>query len=240
MTTTIVNKSNRFAALLDDNDGGYREKNNNRRNEPSGTNERRNRQQNGRGNRNVRRNSNSSNDNNYNNNSNNNHLWNKNSKGRSIYNNEQKYQNQPETTSRTSKSPNTINQPPIPLYPVNENSYAKRLADKKEASIKKEVVIDKKWTYVSVKDSKNKITVIRNNDVDVHVDCSIDTIINLLNNKHRQRVNEYMELWGEDEYERMFTFPNYEYGYFDRLDEELLVEQELRNNNSDTSDTDSE
>jgi hypothetical protein len=239
MSTTTVNKSNRFAALLDDNDGGYREKNNNRRNGPSGTNGR-NRQQNGRGNRNVRRNSNSSNDNNYNNNSNNNHLWNKNSKGLSIYNNEQKYQNQPETTSRTSKSPNTINQPPIPLYPVNENSYAKRLADKKEASIKKEVVIDKKWTYVSVKDSTNKITVIRNNDVDVHVDCSIKSIINLLNNKHRQRVNEYMELWGEDEYERMFTFPNYEYGYFDRLDEELLVEEELRNNNSDTSDTDSE
>jgi hypothetical protein len=232
MSTTRVNKSNRFAALLDDNDGGYREKND-RRNGHSGSNDR-NRQQNGRGNRNVRRNSNSINDNN------NNHLWNKNSKGRSIYNNEQIYQNQPETTSRTSKSPNTINQPPIPLYPVNENSYAKRLADKKEASIKKEVVIDKKWTYVSVKDSKNKITVIRNNDVDIHVDCSIDSIINLLNNKHRQRVNEYMELWGEDEYERMFTFPNYEYGYFDRLDEELLVEEELRNNNSDTSDTDSE
>jgi len=233
--STTLNKSNRFAALLDDNDGGYRENNNNnnnsRRNEPSGTNGR-NRQQNCRGNRNVRRNSNSSNDNN-----NNNHLWNQNSKGRSIYNNEQKYQNQQETTSRTS---NTIKQPPIPLYPVNNNSYAKRLADKKEASIKKEVVIDKKWSYVSVKDSKNKIIVIRNNDVDVHVDYSIDSIIDSLNNRHRQRVNEYIQLWGDDEYKRIFLFPNYEYGYFDRLDEELVVEEELRNNNTYTSGTYSE
>lgn len=227
--SSTVNKSNRFAALLDDNDGGYKH-NNNRRNSNNG----RNRQQNGKGNKNVRRNSNSSNDNN------NNNLWNRNSKGRSIYNNEKQYQNQEETTFRTSKSPNTINQPPIPLYPVNENSYAKRLADKKEASVNKEVVIDKKWTYVSVKDSKNNITVIRNNDVDVHVDCSIDSIIDSLNNKHVQRVNEYVELWGDDEYENMFLFPNYEYGYFDRLDEELLIEEELRNNNSDSSGTDSE
>ena len=225
--STTLNKSNRFAALLDDNDGGYNH-NNNRRNSNNG----RNRQQNGRGNRNVRRNSNSSNDNN-----NNNHLWNQNSKGRSIYNNEQKYQNQQETTSRTS---NTIKQPPIPLYPVNNNSYAKRLADKKEASIKKEVVIDKKWSYVSVKDSKNKIIVIRNNDVDVHVDYSIDSIIDSLNNRHRQRVNEYIQLWGDDEYKRIFLFPNYEYGYFDRLDEELVVEEELRNNNTYTSGTYSE
>ena len=107
-------------------------------------------------------------------------------------------------------------------------------------SIKKEVVIDKKWSYVSVKDSKNKIIVIRNNDVDVHVDYSIDSIIDSLNNRHRQRVNEYIQLWGDDEYKRIFLFPNYEYGYFDRLDEELVVEEELRNNNTYTSGTYSE
>ena len=46
---------------------------------------------------------------------------------------------------------------------------------------------------------------------------------------HEKRTNEYKELWGEDEWERMFIFPNYDYEYFDKLDEEYEDEQEKLN-----------
>lgn len=52
-----------------------------------------------------------------------------------------------------------------------------------------------------------------------------DEIINALTRLHEKRTNKYKELWGEDEWEQMFNCPNYDYEYFDRLDEEYEVEQ---------------
>ena len=37
--------------------------------------------------------------------------------------------------------------------------------------------------------------------------------------------NEYKEFWGESEWERMFVCPNYDYEYFDKLDEAYEIEQ---------------
>jgi ribulose bisphosphate carboxylase small subunit len=36
---------------------------------------------------------------------------------------------------------------------------------------------------------------------------------------HEKRTNEYIESWGQDEWENMFLFPSYDYYYFDKLDE---------------------
>jgi hypothetical protein len=36
---------------------------------------------------------------------------------------------------------------------------------------------------------------------------------------HEKRTSEYIKNWGEDEWERTFLFPNYDYHYFDKLDE---------------------
>ena len=36
---------------------------------------------------------------------------------------------------------------------------------------------------------------------------------------HEKRTAEYIDNWGEDEWEQMFLFPNYDYYYFDKLDE---------------------
>jgi hypothetical protein len=47
----------------------------------------------------------------------------------------------------------------------------------------------------------------------------------------------YIQLWGEDEYEKMYRFPNYDYQYFDKLDEEyerLQEEYEMENNKEDS------
>jgi hypothetical protein len=42
---------------------------------------------------------------------------------------------------------------------------------------------------------------------------------------HEKRTNEFIDTWGYEEWERTFRFPNYDYEYFDKLDE--LYEEEL-------------
>lgn len=55
-------------------------------------------------------------------------------------------------------------------------------------------------------------------------------IINKLVNLYNKRKEDYIQLWGYDQWEQTFQFPNYDYLYFDKLDEiyqdEMLEEQE--------------
>ena len=50
---------------------------------------------------------------------------------------------------------------------------------------------------------------------------ALDELITL----HEKRTNDYIDTWGYEEWERTFRFPNYDYEYFDKLDE--LYEEEL-------------
>jgi hypothetical protein len=52
-----------------------------------------------------------------------------------------------------------------------------------------------------------------------------EEIVIALSLLHEKRTNEYKELWGESEWERMFICPNYDYDYFDKLDEAYEIEQ---------------
>jgi len=45
-------------------------------------------------------------------------------------------------------------------------------------------------------------------------------ILNSFVELHEKRTNEYIELYGYDTWEKIFTFQNYDYGWVDRLDEE--------------------
>ena len=51
-------------------------------------------------------------------------------------------------------------------------------------------------------------------------------IIDKLVYLYEKRKEEYITLWGEEEYERMFLFNNYDYHYFDKLD--LQYEEEMK------------
>jgi hypothetical protein len=43
---------------------------------------------------------------------------------------------------------------------------------------------------------------------------------------HDKRTEDYINTWGQDEYEKMFRFPNYDYDYFERLEQEYEEELE--------------
>lgn len=62
-------------------------------------------------------------------------------------------------------------------------------------------------------------------------------VVDNLAKLHEKRTQEYIGTWGYDQYEDMFIFKNFEYGYFDRLDEEEY-EEELENNENNESDLD--
>ena len=51
-------------------------------------------------------------------------------------------------------------------------------------------------------------------------EIEINIIMNNLCDKYERFSNDYIKQWGLIEYEKMFTFPDYDYNYFDKLDEE--------------------
>jgi hypothetical protein len=43
---------------------------------------------------------------------------------------------------------------------------------------------------------------------------------------HNKRTQEYIDMWGYDTWEKLYRFPNYDYHYFDKLDEKYEEELE--------------
>jgi hypothetical protein len=62
-------------------------------------------------------------------------------------------------------------------------------------------------------------------------------IINALVKLYEKRKNEYINMWGYDTWERMYRFPNYDYEYFNKLDE-LYEEMENQESEYEISDND--
>jgi hypothetical protein len=62
-------------------------------------------------------------------------------------------------------------------------------------------------------------------------DASPSEIFAALNNNYERWKAEYIEEYGEDYYERYYRFPNYDYEYFDKLDEKYEYEMFLQEEN---------
>lgn len=81
--------------------------------------------------------------------------------------------------------------------------------------------LDPGWCSIELDRRTNKSTFI--NYACTHIssnnnpmDC--ERVIDNLNSKYADFVENYIELWGEPEYLKMFCFPNHDYDYFDKLD----------------------
>jgi hypothetical protein len=62
-------------------------------------------------------------------------------------------------------------------------------------------------------------------------------LMEMIVNKYEEWKKRYIDTWGEDQYEKIYKFPNYDYGYFDTLDEKYEEEMAIyyRENNYDSS-----
>jgi hypothetical protein len=61
-----------------------------------------------------------------------------------------------------------------------------------------------------------------------------NNVLNSLVILHEKRSEEYINMWGYDMWEKVFTFPNYDYEYFNKLDEKYKEEMEMFENESDS------
>jgi hypothetical protein len=61
---------------------------------------------------------------------------------------------------------------------------------------------------------------------------ALDTLVEL----HENRTHNYIEMWGYEQWEKMFEFPNYDYSYFDKLDELYYEEMAIDDEESEFED----
>lgn len=85
------------------------------------------------------------------------------------------------------------------------------------------------WTLL--KKENNKIT-IKSKDLFSAIQNKTDNhleneLFYTLAELHENRRHYYIEMWGYEEWEKMFEFPNYDYAYFDKLDELYYEEMEI-------------
>lgn len=104
--------------------------------------------------------------------------------------------------------------------------------DKLKTEVKEEDIkdyIEPGWTEVKLDKSTNKRTFKKGNSIKKVYEKSIDEVVDDLVELYERRKYEYINTWGIEEYEKVFKFPNHDYNYFDKLDEQYEEEfiQEL-------------
>jgi zinc finger protein AEBP2 len=72
---------------------------------------------------------------------------------------------------------------------------------------------------------KSKVILSEKQDILTESDI-VYNVFTGLTDLYECRKQQYIDNWGEDEYEKMFKFPNYDYEYFDKLDEKYEKEME--------------
>jgi len=128
--------------------------------------------------------------------------------------------------------------PPKKEFVIKENEFPELSNTNTNTNISKQMIeiketndISCNWSSYKFEDAKLKInesstivpkTISYENRVKLN---EAEEIIEALSDLHEKRSKEYIDSWGEEEWERMFIFPNYDYEYFDKLDEAYEIEQ---------------
>ena len=141
--------------------------------------------------------------------------------------------------------------PPKKDFEIKENEFPELspLNLVKKSSIIEQPLVTSGWVSYKVDYTQFKLNetftskatpthIINKNKKEIEVN-EAEEIIEALSFLHEKRTEEYIELWGEEEWERMFIFPNHDYEYFDKLDEAYEIEQNKINEQYSNSNYDS-
>jgi hypothetical protein len=116
--------------------------------------------------------------------------------------------------------------PTAPLIIENTTNFIEKLKTNVKVVAPVKNIIPPGWTTFK-RDMKTNETIIEIGElknakeyIKTPEDLAYDIVDNLVY-LHEKRTAEYIENWGEDEWEKMFRFQNYDYDYhyFDKLDE---------------------
>jgi hypothetical protein len=81
------------------------------------------------------------------------------------------------------------------------------------------------WIYGDNKNRTESFTT-ENKEIEEEPYYVIQRVVDLYN----KRKNEYIHNWGTEDYDKMFMFQNYDYDYFDKLDE--MIEKQIKKNSN--------
>jgi hypothetical protein len=84
------------------------------------------------------------------------------------------------------------------------------------------------WTLLKY-DTESRKIIIKTKDCTLlksQVKSDNEKIYDSLVDLHKKQTEDFIELWGYDEWEKTFIFPNYDYEYFDRMDQLYAEEEE--------------
>uniref|UniRef100_A0A6C0ES71 Uncharacterized protein n=1 Tax=viral metagenome TaxID=1070528 RepID=A0A6C0ES71_9ZZZZ len=110
---------------------------------------------------------------------------------------------------------------------TNNQTFLEKLKLEKQLQETKndlEDKVDPGWVLLKKSKDSNKI-VIKYGMKTIVEENTTNNVFNTLVEINENFKQKYIDLWGEEEYENKFLFPNYDYEYFDRLDE--LYEKEM-------------
>ena len=117
----------------------------------------------------------------------------------------------------------SINNKKISSNQMNFLNLIKKAETKcKEEKIINEIKLDKNLKPESILLKKDLIPPYRKEEIK---EVAYE-VFKKLEELYEKRTNKYIELWGYDEWERMFMFSNYDYQYFDKLDKKYAEEME--------------
>jgi hypothetical protein len=123
-----------------------------------------------------------------------------------------------------SNFPELVKVSSTPVVEENTTNFLEKLKKNAKPDKLVESQVNPGWTELR-KDKKTNQTIMNyhaKKDKKEYIKSSQDLAYDVLEYLvclHEERSSKYIESWGYDEWEKMFTCPNYDYSYFDKLDE---------------------
>ena len=112
---------------------------------------------------------------------------------------------------------------------ISKPSFLEKINTKNEEVVEviEEETLQPGWVELTYNKKTRQIDYRYRKPVNYYRKPSDESIVlqKLVENYEKWKAN-YIQLWGEDEYEKMYRFQNYDYHYFDKLDEEYERQQE--------------
>ena len=136
---------------------------------------------------------------------------------------EEKQQQQQKFENNEANFPSLVDDNKVNKSNQIEVSYGSILKNEEKSKKRKEKKLKKGWVQLGVKYEPEPKQEVQSKEENLNeylyfIDCMV--------NLYEKQKLEKIEILGEEIYERNFKFPNYDYEYFDKLDEKYEAELE--------------
>lgn len=112
-----------------------------------------------------------------------------------------------------------------------QNFMDKLLTEKKQYANENAWILPDGWVEITKDKKKSNLTYNYGKNMKQDNAPTLFDVCEELSCKYEKWEKEYIHIWGNDEYEKMYKFPNYDYYYFDKLDEKYYEESDAENDN---------